>query len=82
MIHLTGWWLHRQKVVFVCKNRPELASDLSGIIYIDANKEAEMRQRLKQWLQRVQQNKIDVKNSWLLNWNGWDMDSEKKLEEE
>ena len=26
--------LNKQKVVFVCKNRPELASDLSGVIYI------------------------------------------------
>lgn len=45
--------LNKQKVVFVCKNRPDLASDLSGIIYIDANKEAEMRQALKLWLQRI-----------------------------
>lgn len=26
--------MNKQKVVFVCKNRPELASDLSGVIYI------------------------------------------------
>jgi len=43
----------KQKVVFVSKNKPDLASDLSGVIYIGANKEAEMRQALKLWLQRI-----------------------------
>ena len=46
--------LDKQKVVFANKNKPKLASDLSGVVYIDANKrEAELRQDLKNWLKRI-----------------------------
>ncbi len=46
--------LDKKKVVFANKNKPKLASDLSGVVYIDANKkEAEIRQALKQWLQKL-----------------------------
>lgn len=45
--------LDKRKVIFVSKNKPLLASDLFGVVYIDGSKEAEMRQALKQWLQSI-----------------------------
>lgn len=46
--------LDKQRVIFASKNKPKLASDLSGVVYIDANKkEAERRQALKQWLRKI-----------------------------
>ncbi|URZ03035.1 nucleotide-binding protein [Clostridium felsineum] len=43
--------LGKLKVAFVSKNKPKLASDLEGVVYIDANgDEAVVRQDLKNWL--------------------------------
>lgn len=41
----------RNNVVFICKNKPKIASDLNGITYIDADKgEFHMKLELKDWL--------------------------------
>ncbi|WP_080283796.1 nucleotide-binding protein [Clostridium botulinum] len=46
--------LGKTKVAFASKNKPKLASDLSGVTYIDAdNDEAVVRQSLKNWLRRI-----------------------------
>ncbi|MBQ6026052.1 MAG: nucleotide-binding protein [Lachnospiraceae bacterium] len=45
--------LGKEKVCFVCKNNPKLASDLVGITYIDGNKGNEaVRSKLKTWIGR------------------------------
>jgi predicted nucleotide-binding protein len=44
----------RNNVVFICKNKPKIASDLNGITYIDAdNGEFHMKAELKDWLDNL-----------------------------
>lgn len=44
----------RGKVVFICKNKPKIASDLKGITYIDADSgEFHMKAELKDWLESL-----------------------------
>ncbi|SFB33125.1 nucleotide-binding protein [Clostridium frigidicarnis] len=41
----------RNNVVFICKNKPKIASDLNGVTYIDADQpEYHMKAELKDWL--------------------------------
>lgn len=43
--------LKKEKVCFVCKGKPKLASDLKGITYIDGDtKDLEVKNKLKDWL--------------------------------
>lgn len=43
--------LGKTKVCFVCKNSPDLASDLSGITYIDGNSgDITIKRKLKDWI--------------------------------
>jgi Predicted nucleotide-binding protein containing TIR -like domain len=47
----------RNNVVFICKNKPKIASDLKGITYIDADKgEFHMKAELKDWLESLKNN--------------------------
>ncbi|RGB82644.1 hypothetical protein DW097_24590 [Enterocloster clostridioformis] len=43
--------LGKSRVCFVCKNKPTLASDLSGLTYIDGNSgEITVKRKLKDWI--------------------------------
>lgn len=47
----------RNNVVFICKNKPKIASDLKGITYIDAdNGDFHMKVELKDWLESLKNN--------------------------
>lgn len=47
----------RNNVVFICKNKPKIASDLNGITYIDVDKgEFHMKAELKDWLISLKNN--------------------------
>lgn len=47
--------LGKSRVCFVCKNNPKLASDLSGITYIDGNEgDITIKYKLQDWLKAMQ----------------------------
>lgn len=49
--------LGKRNVAIISKNKPKIASDLSGIKYIDGSKDyAVIRQDLKNWIQRLKEN--------------------------
>ena len=44
----------REKVAFVCKDNPKIASDLEGLVYIPWDEsEAKLKIKLSQWLEQV-----------------------------
>lgn len=46
--------LAKSRVCFVCKNKPTLASDLSGLTYIDGNSgEITVKRKLKDWIKAM-----------------------------
>ncbi len=47
--------LGKEKVCFICKNQPKVASDLKGITYIDGNDSlTKIKLKLKDWLNAMQ----------------------------
>ena len=49
--------LGKGKVCFICKGKPNIASDIQGITYIDGDSgDAHVRARLKSWVDRVNGN--------------------------
>ena len=47
--------LGKEKVCFICKNQPKVASDLEGITYIDGNDSlTKIKLKLKDWLNAMQ----------------------------
>lgn len=58
--------LSRQRVIFLCKDHPKIASDLSGITYSDMSKPYNTERLLKQWVNNIslkleaQRNSYDI----------------------
>lgn len=47
--------LNKENVCFVCKGKPQLASDLKGITYIDGDEgEYNVKMKLKDWINSIQ----------------------------
>ena len=47
--------LEKEKVCFVCKGNPKIASDLKGITYIDGNLgETQVKLKLKDWIEAIE----------------------------
>ena len=47
--------LEKEKVCFVCKGNPKIASDLKGITYIDGDLgETQVKLKLKDWIEAIE----------------------------